>query len=65
MGLRLFWTVLVCCVLTSGSVGQCVQDNRTNRNGGIVVNDLSIESPTKLTSDELAGIATRFTGSCF
>lgn len=65
MGPRLFWIVCICCALTGSMAGQCAQDHRTNKKAGIVVNDLAIDGPTTLTSDELAEIKAELTGSCF
>jgi outer membrane protein assembly factor BamA len=65
MRCRLFGLVFGCCLLTAALAGQCTKDQRSNKKAGILVNDLSIDGPTTLTSDELAGIAGAFTGSCF
>jgi outer membrane protein assembly factor BamA len=65
MGRRLFGIVFVCSWLTTAVAGQCAQDHRTDKKAGILVNDLSIEGPTTLSSDEIAEITGAFTGSCF
>lgn len=57
--------IFLCGVLTTALAAQCAQDHRTNKKAGIVVNDLSVEGTTTLTSAELAGITAAFTGSCF
>ncbi len=56
------------CVLLTGLLhGECVRnhDHRSNKSSGLLITDFVITGTQSLSSDELGGIKSNLTGSCF
>jgi len=63
----LFRAFVVCVFLTTFLYADCAndQDHRSNKNSGLLITDFTITGTLTLSSDELATIASKLTGSCF
>jgi outer membrane protein assembly factor BamA len=64
---RFFTALLGCVILTPFLRADCTkdQDHRSNKRGGVLITNFTINGTQSLDSDELAAITAELTGSCF
>jgi outer membrane protein assembly factor BamA len=64
---RLFIAVVSCAFLTAFLHADCAndQDHRSSKTSGLLITDFTISGTQTLSSDEIASIASKMTGSCF
>jgi len=60
------WALLFVVFLASSLLSsQCAKDDRTNKNGGIVVTDFTITGTQTISATDLAGITGAMIGGCY
>ena len=60
------WTLFLIIFLSASFLpAQCVNDNRTNKNAGILVTDFTISGTQTISATDLARITSDLIGSCF
>lgn len=60
------WTLFVSVFLsTSFLLAQCVNDHRSNKNGGILITDFTINGTQTISATDLARITSDMIGRCF
>ncbi len=62
---RVQLAVLLLLTTIPALYGQCVQDYRSSKRGGILVEHVSLSGTQSVSSDEMAAITSGVTGSCF
>lgn len=59
------WTLLFLLLPASFLTAQCVKDNRTHKNPGIVITDFTISGTQNISATDLARITSDMIGSCY
>src|SRR5579862_7077216 len=63
---RVPWTLFFALLLSAASLSaECVNDNRSDKNGGILITDFTINGTRTISTTDLAGITSDMIGSCF
>jgi outer membrane protein assembly factor BamA len=63
---RVPWTLFFALLVSAASLSaECVNDNRSNKNGGILITDFTINGTRTISTTDLAGITSDMIGSCF
>ena len=59
-----FTLALACALLIALPQAQCAKDYRSNKQSGMILNDLTVTGTTSLTSTQLSEIVSGVTGAC-
>ena len=62
---RIPWTLFFALLLAASLPAECVNDHRSNKNGGILITDFTINGTRTISTTDLAGITSDMIGSCF